>query len=145
MFIHHFIKQNNFCDLLLVPLTMKPFQKGSSLYEKNLLLQEQILSFKSRPPLRKDTKMKTTELFPLKVYSFILRAEYLHGCRLDKIYPDIGLSQFMMATTAISDNFYSIETHIYVVTENIILLHRKKKNKFEGMPCNITSSMPWRI
>ena len=53
-------------------LNSEVFQKwcmemGSILKGKNLLLEEQILSFKSRRQLRRETRMLTEELFALKM------------------------------------------------------------------------------
>ena len=45
---------------------MESFQKG----DLHMKLSKQILSFKSGPPLRRETKK--AELLPLKVYPFIL-------------------------------------------------------------------------
>ena len=42
------------------------FEMGSTIKGKNLLLEEQILYFKSRPLLRREAKI---ELLPLQVYS----------------------------------------------------------------------------
>ena len=58
MFCHHFSEDVNFCDFLLISLTTKPFKNGSALKKKNLLLEEQILSFKSWLPLRREAKVK---------------------------------------------------------------------------------------
>ena len=46
------------------------FDIGSTLKEKNLLQEEQILSCKSLPLLRRAAKI--VELLPVNVYSFIL-------------------------------------------------------------------------
>ena len=56
----------------LTPWREKPFQKGSTLEGKNLLLEEQILSYKSSAPWRREAKVKLAELLPLKMYSFTL-------------------------------------------------------------------------
>ena len=45
----------------------------STLKGKNLLLEEQILSFKSWPLLRREVNLKKGELLSLKVYKFILK------------------------------------------------------------------------
>ena len=57
-----FLKGDNFCDFLFAFLVMKPSHKGSSLKGKNLLLVEQIRSFKSWPQKLKEAKMKMVEL-----------------------------------------------------------------------------------
>ena len=44
----------------------------STFKEKNLLLGKQILSFKSRPQLRKEANNKMTELLPLNFYLFTI-------------------------------------------------------------------------
>ena len=55
---HHFHKGNYFCDGLFASLDDVTFPKiRSILEEKNLLLWEQILSLKTRPPLERETKM----------------------------------------------------------------------------------------
>ena len=46
---------------------------ASTLEEKNLLLKEQILFFKSWPHLEGKAKMKMPELFPLKVTIHLLK------------------------------------------------------------------------
>ena len=61
-----FTKGNNFCDCLH-SWTTWPFQNGSTLKGKNLLLEEQILFYKSIPIWRREAKMKMAELLPLKV------------------------------------------------------------------------------
>ena len=48
---------------------------GSTLKGKNLLQQEQILSVKSCPYEKKETKMKMAVLFPLTMSPFILICE----------------------------------------------------------------------
>ena len=50
-----FLKGDNFCDLFLSPVA-KLCRKKPTLKEKNLLLVEQILSFKSKPPLIREIK-----------------------------------------------------------------------------------------
>ena len=57
-----FTKGDNFCDFLFAC----SFKIGSTLNGKNLLLGEQILSFKSRPPFRWEAKMKMKSCFPWK-------------------------------------------------------------------------------
>ena len=47
-------KGNNFMTSCLLSRTMKPFQNGVYLKGKNLLLGEQILSFKSDPIEKRD-------------------------------------------------------------------------------------------
>ena len=67
----NFTKGNNFHDFLFASLADIAFPKwkmGFTLKGKNLLLLEQILSFKSKPLLRREPKLKMTELLPLKVY-----------------------------------------------------------------------------
>ena len=59
--------------LSFASLGNKPFQKGSTLKGKNLLLMEQILSSKSLSPLRREAKMIMTELLPLGVYPLTLK------------------------------------------------------------------------
>ena len=50
--------------MLLADLDHKTLpKKGVSLKGKNLLLREQILSFMSRPLLRRETEMKMAEFF----------------------------------------------------------------------------------
>ena len=48
IFFHQFSKGNNICDFMFASLEEKnPLKMGSTLKGKNLLLREQILSFKS--------------------------------------------------------------------------------------------------
>ena len=56
MFFYHSTKGNNLCDVLFAFFGKKPFQKGSTLKEKNLLLEQQIVSYKSLPILQKEAK-----------------------------------------------------------------------------------------
>ena len=60
-----FTKGDYFCNFWLL-WKGKSFQKGSTLNGKNLLLEEQIFSFKSRTPLRREAVMKKAEFHPLK-------------------------------------------------------------------------------
>ena len=46
-FSNIFTKGDNYHDILSVSLYNEPFQNGSTIKGKNLLLEEQILSFKS--------------------------------------------------------------------------------------------------
>ena len=55
MFFYHSTKGNNLCDVLFAFLGKKPFQKGSTLKEKNL---QQIVSYKSLPFLQKEAKIE---------------------------------------------------------------------------------------
>ena len=50
---------------------MKSFQKGQPPKGKNLLLQEQIISFKELTSPKREAKMKVAELIPLKGYLFL--------------------------------------------------------------------------
>ena len=77
LFFCHFTKGNNFCDFLFDSMITNPSKMGSTVKEKNLLLEEQFFSFKSTPyfkcvfslrPFEKGGKLKMTELLPLKVY-----------------------------------------------------------------------------
>ena len=61
----------------LLPKMKKPFQKGSTLKGKNLLLEEQILSFKSGPILQRKANIEMIELLPLKVCPFTLSPKCL--------------------------------------------------------------------
>ena len=65
-----FAKENNFCDFLLASWTTNAFQNGVYSWMKEFSPKEKIgkLSFKSKPQMEKETKMKMTELLPLKVY-----------------------------------------------------------------------------
>ena len=73
MFFCHFYKEE---QLLLLPVCVIGhciiFEIGSTLKEKNLLIREPILFFKSYPRTRWEEKMKMKELLPLKVYPFTL-------------------------------------------------------------------------
>ena len=67
-FCHFFTKGDTLNDFLFALLVGEALPKRLLLLkEKNVLLEEQILSFKSLPPLRKAAEMKTEELLPLKV------------------------------------------------------------------------------
>ena len=66
-FITIFTKGNDFCDILF-HRPQSHFKMGSTMKGKNLLLWEQILSFKSLSLLRRELKTKMVELLPLKVY-----------------------------------------------------------------------------
>ena len=61
-----FMKGDNFSDFLFALLAEEALpKKGSTLEGKNLLLKEQILSFKSLPSFRREAKMNIEELLPL--------------------------------------------------------------------------------
>ena len=49
-----------------------PSKMGLTLKGKNLLHKEQISSFKSRPPFRREANLKMAEVFPLKASPFTL-------------------------------------------------------------------------
>ena len=53
---------------LCFPGEQNPSKHGSTLKEKNLLLEEQILFFKSSPLLEREARLKLGELLPLKVF-----------------------------------------------------------------------------
>ena len=60
----------------LLPLKMHPFQMGCTLKGKNLLLEEQILSFKScMTPTEKGGKTKQMAIASLEVYLNIMKSE----------------------------------------------------------------------
>ena len=63
---------NTFCDICLLTRSKSLSQTGSTLKGKNLLLMEQIPSFKSRPHWKGRQNKKNTELLHLKIYSFSL-------------------------------------------------------------------------
>ena len=54
MFNAIYSRTDNFCDFLFASLATEPYLVGSTLEEKNLLLKEQILSFKSRSRFRRE-------------------------------------------------------------------------------------------
>ena len=54
------------------PGQCSPFKIGSTLKGKNLLLEEQILFYKSWPLMKWEAKMKIKELLPLKVFPYTL-------------------------------------------------------------------------
>ena len=72
MFEHHFTKGSNFVTSCLLPWRRNPSKLGFTLKGKNLLLEEQILSFKSESQLRREGKMKLAELLFLNVKPFTL-------------------------------------------------------------------------
>ena len=49
---------------------------GLTLEGKNLLREEQILSFKNKPLFRMEANVKMIELLPLKVNPFALRSKF---------------------------------------------------------------------
>ena len=51
-------------------------KKGSTLKGRNLLLMEQIHSFKSGLLLKKEAEKKLAEFFPLKVYKVTIRQTF---------------------------------------------------------------------
>ena len=61
-----FTKGNNFCDFLFAFLMLKPVLHWGLLIEERI--RELILSNKSGPLLRRETKMKMAGLLPLKMY-----------------------------------------------------------------------------
>ena len=67
-----FTKGDNICDFLFASLGNEPFQKQFTLKGRNLLLQEQILSFTSWTSMRREEKIKMAELPPWKVCLFPL-------------------------------------------------------------------------
>ena len=66
-FSHHFYKGKQFCDFFLF-VSFESFSvKGSAFEGKNLLIEEQIISCKSSPLLRRKAEIKLTVLCPLIV------------------------------------------------------------------------------
>ena len=66
-----FAKGDNFDDFLFTSLENIGLSNWGCAHKgKNLLLLEQILSFKSTSPLRWEVEMKMAELLPLKKYPF---------------------------------------------------------------------------
>ena len=65
-----FIKKDKIYDFLFASLMNNPSKMTSTIKGKNLLLEEQILSFESGPLFGRP--MMKEELLPLKVYPFDL-------------------------------------------------------------------------
>ena len=72
-----FYNSDNFCDVLFALLNIKPLLKKMHSLKTQFALKEPILSFKSRPPSRRESKIVLTKLCPLKVYLFPLRLRCL--------------------------------------------------------------------
>ena len=66
-----------FVTYCLLSWMTNPSEIWFNLKRKNLLLEEQILSFKSRPQLKREAKMKMTKLLPLKVYRLTSNAMFV--------------------------------------------------------------------
>ena len=88
-FMSTFMKGNNSS---FSSLADEALPEVSTVKGKNLLQKEQILSFKSRPTLRKEARTNMAELLPLKVYpSSFTYFNMLLSPRLDMITGYVGL------------------------------------------------------
>ena len=71
-----FPEGSKFCGFLFASLEDKALPNGVNSLRKNLLLEEQILSFKELTPLKMESKMKITQLVappkPLNVYTYTI-------------------------------------------------------------------------
>ena len=72
MFFCHFYHGKQPLWLPVLFSVLFPSKMGSTLTGGNLLLQEQILSFKSRSSLKREAKKKMVELLPFNMYLFTL-------------------------------------------------------------------------
>ena len=70
MFSHQFTKRNNFCDFLFVFLGGEALQNRSTFKKNNLLLKEQIISFKGRFLLFQMYRNFANLFFKLSVSTF---------------------------------------------------------------------------
>ena len=84
----------------LFPLMMKP-NRGLILEERICCYRSKFFTFKSRPQLRREAKIKIQELLPLIVYPFTLIIVIVrHYCNQHSEFSCIPLILFQQATFA---------------------------------------------